>query len=147
MNLARVAGGGDVAGATEDDVDDADGAGDTDDGVKDNSERTFNGTSVTSVGAVDEVDNEVGNDERKGDNGEAEEGIEDGVFGFLKLSRIARGSHVADAADDQEDGGNDAGGADEPIDHIADNVFGRDSGVWSAFESTGVTKKGDMDRV
>lgn len=98
MNLARVAGGGDVAGATEDDVDDADGAGDTDDGVKDDSERTFNGASVTSVGAVDEVDNEVGNDERKGDNGEAEEGIEDGVFGFLKLSRIARGSHVADAA-------------------------------------------------
>lgn len=147
MDFAGVASRSDVASATEDDIDDTNSASNANDGIEDDGERIFNGASVAGVSAVDKVNDKVGNDEGKGNDSEAEDGIENGVFGFLKLGCITRRSHVADAADDQEDGGNDAGGADEPVDHIMYNIFGRDGGIWTAVESASTAKKGNMDRV
>ena len=52
-------------------------------------------------GATDESGYNFG----EADDGEADEGVDDGVFGFLEFGRVARGSDVSDSSDDDKASG------------------------------------------
>ena len=79
------------------------------------------------VGPVDDTGNEANEELGDSNDDEADEGVEDGVLGFLKLGGVAGGSDVADAADDDEDEGDDTGGADEPLKSISNDAIGVDT--------------------
>lgn len=76
-------------------------------------------TSIFS-GIFDGVGDDSGDYLSKTDNGEADEGIKDGVFGFLELVRVTGRSYVSDGADDYECCGNKSGNTDDPFDEVAD---------------------------
>lgn len=54
---------------------------------------------VGRVGAADDVGDESSDSEGEGDDGEADEGVEDGIFGFLELAGVTRRGNITDAAD------------------------------------------------
>lgn len=130
MDLARVAGGGHVGDAADNDEDDGDDAGNGDDVVQYDDERSFD--VATAVGFVDDVGNEGNDDFGETDDGEADEGVEDGVLGLLELTGIAGRGDVLDATDDDEGSGNYAADADEPADGIGDELFWGDTLYHSA---------------
>ena len=73
--------------------------------------------------AIDGVDSELGDSEGESGDGEADAGVEDGILGFFGFGGIAGGSHVLDAADDDEYDGDNTEDANDSTDDIADDVF------------------------
>ena len=67
-------------------------------------------------------DDEVDNGEGKGGDNEADNGVEDSLFGFFDFGGITGGGHVIDAAYYNKDGGDDAKDADDGIDDADDGV-------------------------
>ena len=66
-------------------------------------------------GIADDAGNEGSDDLGEADNGEANEGVENDLLGFLDFTGVARGGSVADAAINYEDSGDDAGDTDGPL--------------------------------
>lgn len=64
---------------------------------------------------------EVDDGEGESANDEADDSIENGVFGFFNLGGIAGGSHVINAADYNEDDGNEAGDKNDGIENPDDD--------------------------
>jgi len=68
-------------------------------------------------GARDKGGNNLG----EGNNGEADKSVEDGTFSFLELAWIALRSHIADAADNNKNCGDDASDANNPLNGVGDH--------------------------
>ena len=66
--------------------------------------------------------NKGGDDLGKGDDGETDEGVHNGVLGFFGFARVARGSHVLDTTVNKEDYGNDTSDADNPGNGTSDHT-------------------------
>ena len=75
-----------------------------------------------SIGVSDSLRDKGGDDLSEGKNDETDDGVEDGLFGFLELARVAGGSNVAPSADKNEDSGDDAGNSAEPANQVGDEV-------------------------
>lgn len=52
---------------------------------------------------LDNIDGEVGDNPGKGTDNEADDGVENGVFGSLGFGCFAGGSHILDATDNDDD--------------------------------------------
>ena len=59
-------------------------------------------------------------------DGETDESVNDGVFGFFEFLRVTRRSDVSDTAHDGKYGGGNARDADYPVNEVCNNLFGFD---------------------
>ena len=69
------------------------------------------------------INNEINNGKGEDDDDKADNGIEDGVFGFLDFGNVALGGHILDATDDDKQYGQDPGDADNDVDDGNDGVW------------------------
>lgn len=60
-------------------------------------------------------DYEVDDGKRKSGDNEADDGVEDGLFGFLEFIGVTGGSHVIDATDEDENDGDESTDGDDGI--------------------------------
>ncbi len=98
------------------------------------------------VGVANHVADKSGDNLGKGDNGETNEGVENHTFGFLKFAYVTGRSDVGDTAVDDENGGNGASDADDPLDEVYDHLVGVDTGTsGGASVDIGRTGKGDAN--
>ena len=70
----------------------------------------------------DAFEDEVDDDESKRSDDEANDSPEDGLFGFFDFASVASGSHIVDAADYDENGGDDAEDTDDGVDYRGDGA-------------------------
>lgn len=67
------------------------------------------------VGVVEDADGPVDDSKGEGADDEADDGVENGIFGFFQLAWVALGGHVVYAADDDKDDGDDAHDGDDGV--------------------------------
>lgn len=74
------------------------------------------------VGFIDDADGKVGNGESQDADDEADEGVKDSFAGFFDFASIARGGHIIDATDDNEDDGDNTGDGDNTVKDSLDSA-------------------------
>ncbi len=79
------------------------------------------------IGVANHAGDKSGDGFGEGDDGEADKGIDDGLFGFLELARVTGRRNVGDASIDYKYESDDACDADDPLDCIGDEVVGVDT--------------------
>ena len=89
-----------------------------------------------------DIANDEVNDSKSEDyDDEANDTIENGIFGFLNFASVARGSHIADATDDNNYYGNNAKDAYNRINDADDGVFEVATGTNCLWEFVGAICK------
>ena len=101
------------------------------------------------VGSANHVGNECSNDFGEGNDDKTNEGVEDGLFGLLKFTRIASRGGIRDTTDNDEDGRNDASDADDPLNGVSDHSvrIGAGSGNTIVSKRAITTHEGDTNSV
>ena len=79
------------------------------------------------VSFADHVADKGSNYFGEGDDGEADEGVGNHLFGLLEFIGIARGGNVGDATVDDENGGDEAGNGDNPLEGVEEDLVSVDS--------------------
>ena len=80
-------------------------------------------------GIANEITNESSDDFGKANDGHADEGVGDGLFGFFGFGGVATGGNEADAAKDDKDNCDHATHADDPTDELGDHGVGINAGA------------------
>ena len=96
------------------------------------------------IGVANNARDEGGDGSGQADDGETDEGVDEGVFGFLDFAGVASGGDVSDCADNDEDDADYASDTEDPVDAVGEDLVWGD--VWIG-EGAVVAEKGDTDGV